>query len=72
MTYVKQARTPTLIQHGDQDARVPIPNAFELFQGLRDQTCRRSCRSSGASDTASTSPRRIAPRWSRTYDWFTR
>lgn len=37
MTYVKQARTPTLIQHGDQDARVPIPNAYELYQGLRDQ-----------------------------------
>jgi dipeptidyl aminopeptidase/acylaminoacyl peptidase len=37
MTYIKQAKTPTLIQHGDQDARVPIPNAFQLYQGLRDQ-----------------------------------
>ncbi len=37
MTYIKQARTPTLIQHGDLDARVPIPNAFQLYQGLRDQ-----------------------------------
>lgn len=37
MTYLKQAKTPTLIQHGDQDARVPVPNAFELYQGLRDQ-----------------------------------
>jgi dipeptidyl aminopeptidase/acylaminoacyl peptidase len=37
MTYVKQAKAPTLIQHGDQDARVPIPNAFQLYQGLRDQ-----------------------------------
>ncbi|MEW6323504.1 MAG: S9 family peptidase, partial [Acidobacteriota bacterium] len=37
MTYITQARTPTLIQHGDQDARVPVPNAFELYQGLRDQ-----------------------------------
>lgn len=37
MTYIKQARTPTLIQHGDQDARVPIPNAYQLYQGLRDQ-----------------------------------
>lgn len=37
ITYIKQARTPTLIQHGDQDTRVPIPNAFELYQGLRDQ-----------------------------------
>ncbi len=36
MTYIKRAKTPTLIQHGDQDARVPIPNAFQLYQGLRD------------------------------------
>jgi dipeptidyl aminopeptidase/acylaminoacyl peptidase len=37
MTYIKQAKTPTLIQHGDQDPRVPVPNAFQLYQGLRDQ-----------------------------------
>ncbi|MDP2320556.1 MAG: S9 family peptidase [Acidobacteriota bacterium] len=36
MTYIKQARTPTLIQHGENDLRVPIPNAFQLYQGLRD------------------------------------
>jgi dipeptidyl aminopeptidase/acylaminoacyl peptidase len=37
ITYIRRARTPTLIQHGEKDARVPIPNAFELYQGLRDQ-----------------------------------
>ena len=37
MTYIKQAKAPTLIQHGDKDQRVPIPNAFELYQGLQDQ-----------------------------------
>jgi acetyl esterase/lipase len=26
-----------LIQHGENDARVPIPNAYKLHQGLRDQ-----------------------------------
>jgi dipeptidyl aminopeptidase/acylaminoacyl peptidase len=36
MTYIKQARTPTLIQHGQQDRRVPAPNAYELYQGLQD------------------------------------
>ena len=36
MTYVKDARTPTLIQHGEFDRRVPVPNAYELFQGLQD------------------------------------
>jgi dipeptidyl aminopeptidase/acylaminoacyl peptidase len=37
MTYVKQASTPTLIQHGEFDRRVPIPNAYELRQGLEDR-----------------------------------
>ena len=26
-----------LIQHGDGDRRVPLPNAYELYQGLVDQ-----------------------------------
>jgi len=37
ITYIKQAKTPTLIQHGDADQRVPPPNAYELYQGLQDQ-----------------------------------
>jgi dipeptidyl aminopeptidase/acylaminoacyl peptidase len=37
MSYIKQARTPTLIQHGELDRRVPIPNAYELRQGLEDR-----------------------------------
>jgi dipeptidyl aminopeptidase/acylaminoacyl peptidase len=37
MSYIKQARTPTLIQHGENDRRVPIANAYELRQGLEDR-----------------------------------
>jgi dipeptidyl aminopeptidase/acylaminoacyl peptidase len=37
MTYIRQAKTPTLIQHGENDRRVPIPNAYELRQGLEDR-----------------------------------
>ncbi len=37
ITYVKQAKTPVLIQHGATDQRVPLPDAFELYQGLEDQ-----------------------------------
>jgi len=36
MTTITKASTPTLIQHGEFDRRVPIPNAYELFQGLQD------------------------------------
>jgi dipeptidyl aminopeptidase/acylaminoacyl peptidase len=38
ISYIERARTPTLIQHGEKDARVPIPNAYELYQGLRDRS----------------------------------
>jgi dipeptidyl aminopeptidase/acylaminoacyl peptidase len=37
MTYIQNAKTPTLIQHGEFDKRVPIPNAFKLYQGLQDK-----------------------------------
>ena len=36
MTYINNAKTPTMIQHGEFDRRVPIPNAYELYQGLQD------------------------------------
>ena len=36
MTYIKGAKTPTLIQHGATDQRVPLPDAFELYRGLQD------------------------------------
>jgi dipeptidyl aminopeptidase/acylaminoacyl peptidase len=36
VTNIRKAKTPTLIQHGEKDKRVPPPNAFELYRGLRD------------------------------------
>lgn len=36
ITNINNAKTPTLIQHGEFDKRVPIANAYELLQGLRD------------------------------------
>jgi len=37
ISYVAKARTPTLIQHGSNDRRVPIANAYELRQALEDK-----------------------------------
>lgn len=37
MTNINKASTPTLIQHGEFDKRVPVANAYELFQGLQDK-----------------------------------
>ena len=37
ISYLKTAKTPTLIQHGGSDRRVPIANGFELRQALEDK-----------------------------------
>jgi dipeptidyl aminopeptidase/acylaminoacyl peptidase len=37
ITYVNRAKTPTLIQQGDQDKRVPPPDSYELYQALKDR-----------------------------------
>jgi dipeptidyl aminopeptidase/acylaminoacyl peptidase len=37
ISYLKTAKTPTLIQHGGSDKRVPIANGFELRQALEDK-----------------------------------
>ncbi len=37
ISYLKTAKTPTLIQHGGADKRVPIANGFELRQALEDK-----------------------------------
>jgi dipeptidyl aminopeptidase/acylaminoacyl peptidase len=34
---IKHAKTPTMIEQGEFDPRVPIANSYELYQGLRDQ-----------------------------------
>lgn len=36
ITYIAKARTPTLIQQGSADKRVPVADSFELRQALED------------------------------------
>jgi dipeptidyl aminopeptidase/acylaminoacyl peptidase len=35
--YIAKAQTPTLIQQGSNDRRVPVPDSFELRQALEDR-----------------------------------
>ena len=37
ITYINHAHTPTLIQQGSRDARVPVPDSWELYRGLMDR-----------------------------------
>lgn len=36
MTHINNAKTPTLIQHGSGDIRVPVANAHELYRALKE------------------------------------
>ena len=36
ISYISKAKTPTLIQQGSADKRVPVPDSFELRQALED------------------------------------
>jgi dipeptidyl aminopeptidase/acylaminoacyl peptidase len=37
VTFVNQARTPTLILHGEVDPVVPLTQSYEFYQGLKDK-----------------------------------
>ncbi len=37
MSALDRAKTPTLIQHGAKDQRVPFANATELYRGLKER-----------------------------------
>jgi dipeptidyl aminopeptidase/acylaminoacyl peptidase len=72
MTYIKQARTPTLIQHGKDDARVPIPNAFQLYQGLRDQNVPVQLSIFNGFGHGLTKPKANRAAMQQNLDWFSR
>ncbi len=35
MTFIRNARTPTLILHGEKDERVAVPQAWEMYRALK-------------------------------------
>jgi dipeptidyl aminopeptidase/acylaminoacyl peptidase len=72
MTYIKQAQTPTLIQHGTQDTRVPLPNAYELYQGLRDVGVEVKLVTYPGMAHGPTRPRQRRQIMQDNYDWFNR
>ena len=72
MTYIEQAVTPTLIQHGEFDARVPTPNAYELYQGLQDVGVETRLIIYRGFGHGITKPReRLAAMW-HNWEWFMR
>jgi dipeptidyl aminopeptidase/acylaminoacyl peptidase len=72
ITYIKQARTPTLIQHGENDARVPLPNAYELYQGLRDQNVPTRLIVYKGFGHGLTKPKAVRAAMEHNFEWFER
>jgi dipeptidyl aminopeptidase/acylaminoacyl peptidase len=70
MTYIRQASAPTLIQHGDRDQRVPIPNAYELYQGLIDQGVRTQLIVFRGFGHGLDRPKANRAAMQQNYDWF--
>ncbi|HJQ68409.1 MAG TPA: S9 family peptidase [Blastocatellia bacterium] len=70
MSYIKKARTPTLIQHGEFDRRVPIANAYELRQGLEDRGVRVEMVVYKGYGHGITKPRSMRAVMQHNLDWF--
>jgi dipeptidyl aminopeptidase/acylaminoacyl peptidase len=70
MSYIQKARTPTLIQHGENDRRVPIANAYELRQGLEDRGVKAEMIVYKGFGHGITKPRAMRAVMQHNRDWF--
>lgn len=70
MTYLENAQTPTLIQHGLQDHNVPVANAFELRRGLKDVGVEVELVVFPEMGHVSFQPRRVRVIMQQHLDWF--
>jgi dipeptidyl aminopeptidase/acylaminoacyl peptidase len=72
ITYVNNAKTPTLIQHGELDKRVPIPNAYELYQALQDRSVPVKLAVYKGFGHGITKPKQQMAVLEQNFDWFSR
>jgi len=70
MTFIKKARTPTLILHGQNDQRVPIGQAQELYMGLKKNGIPVSLVFYPREGHGLQEPRHQLDKMTREYSWF--
>ncbi|MFN2329753.1 MAG: prolyl oligopeptidase family serine peptidase [Chromatocurvus sp.] len=70
VTYIEKARTPTLIQHGEKDARVPIANGYQLRQLLIDRGIRSRMIVYNDMGHGPRTPRHLRAITEHALDWF--
>jgi len=72
ITYVNRAKTPTLIQQGEQDKRVPPPNSYELYQALKDRGIPVKLVFFKGFGHGITKPKQQRALMEQNYDWFSK
>ena len=70
MFHVKGVKTPTLIQHGERDERVPLPQGQELYNALKRQGCTTKMVVYPRTPHGIEEPRLMIDCMTRNLDWF--
>jgi dipeptidyl aminopeptidase/acylaminoacyl peptidase len=70
MFHVKGVRTPTLIQHGERDLRVPVSQGYELYNALRRQDVDVQMVVYPRQPHGITEPKLLMDAMQRNLDWF--
>jgi len=72
ITFAMNAKTPTLIQHGEKDARVPLPQAWEFYRALKKNKVPVEFVIYPRQGHSSREPKFQLEMMRRNLDWFTR
>src|SRR5262249_49897530 len=70
--HVKGVTTPTLIQHGERDERVPISQGQELYNALKRQGCPVKLVIYPRTPHGLSEPRLVLDSMRRNFEWFER
>ncbi len=70
ISHVKGVNTPTLIQHGEEDERVPITQGHELYNALKRQGCPVKMVVYPRAHHAIQEPKLLLDAMKRNLDWF--
>lgn len=72
MFHVKGVKTPTLIQHGERDERVPLSQGLEFYNALKRQGCTTKMVVYPRTPHGIEEPRLLVDCMERNLDWFDR
>jgi dipeptidyl aminopeptidase/acylaminoacyl peptidase len=70
MFHIKGVTTPTLIQHGERDERVPLSQGLELYNALKRQGCETKMVIYPRTPHGIEEPRLLLDCMQRNLDWF--